>query len=163
MATENFKEAGEIFQNAIEIEDPAKRERYLENACKEDTKLRGEVEALLSAHEKAGDYLEAPAVDANATIDGQAQIEGPGTKIGRYELLELIGEGGMGLVYLAEQTYRRGWDGTGLSGRAKRTGQTPRGSENHQARHGLKAGNRPLRGRATGPGPAGSSEYCPRI
>ena len=103
MATENFKEAGEIFQNAIEIEDPAKRARYLENACKEDPKLRAEVETLLRAHEKAGDYLEAPAFDVNVTIDGQAQMEGPGTKIGRYELLEQIGEGGMGLVYLAEQ------------------------------------------------------------
>jgi len=103
MATENFKEAGEIFQNAIEIEDPAKREQYLENACKKDPKLRAEVEALLRAHEKAGDYLEAPAVDVNVTLNGQTQIEGPGTKIGRYELLELIGEGGMGLVYLAEQ------------------------------------------------------------
>ena len=103
MATENFKEAGEIFQNAIEIEDPAKRARYLENACKKDPKLRAEVEALLRAHEKAGDYLEAPAVDVNITLNGQTQIEGPGTKIGRYELLSLIGEGGMGLVYLAEQ------------------------------------------------------------
>ena len=103
MATENFNKAGEIFQNAIEIEDPAKRSRYLENACKQDPKLRAEVEALLRAHEKAGDYLEIPAVDSNVTIDGKAQFEGPGTKIGRYELLSLIGEGGMGLVYLAEQ------------------------------------------------------------
>jgi WD40 repeat protein/tRNA A-37 threonylcarbamoyl transferase component Bud32 len=103
MATENFKEAGEIFQNAIEIEDLAKREQYIENACKEDPKLRMEVEALLGAHEKAGDYLEAPAVGSNVTTDESAQIEGPGTKIGRYELLSLIGEGGMGLVYLAEQ------------------------------------------------------------
>jgi WD40 repeat protein/tRNA A-37 threonylcarbamoyl transferase component Bud32 len=103
MATENFNEAGEIFQNAIEIEELAKREQYIENACKGDPKLRAEVEALLSAHEKAGDYLEAPAVGSNVTIDGPAQIEGPGTRIGRYELLSLIGEGGMGLVYLAEQ------------------------------------------------------------
>ncbi len=103
MATENFKKAGEIFENAIEIEDPAKREDYLENACKADRTLRAEVEALLEAHEKAGDFLEVPAVDSNVTLDGPAQIEGPGTRIGRYELLELIGEGGMGLVYLAEQ------------------------------------------------------------
>jgi len=68
MATENFKKAGEIFQNAIEIENPAKREQYLENACEGDEKLRAEVEALLRAHEKAGDYLEAPAVDANVTL-----------------------------------------------------------------------------------------------
>ncbi|MBN2594233.1 MAG: protein kinase [Sedimentisphaerales bacterium] len=103
MVTENFKQAGEIFQNAIEIENPAERARYLEIACKDNPKLLAEVEALLKAHEEAGDYLEAPAFDANVTLDGSAQIEGPGTKIGRYELLELIGEGGMGLVYLAEQ------------------------------------------------------------
>ena len=102
MATENFEEAGEIFQNAIEIENPAKRAYYLKNACKGNPKLRAEVEALLKAHEKAGDYLEVPAVGANVTIDGP-QVEGPGTKIGRYELLSLIGEGGMGLVYQAEQ------------------------------------------------------------
>ncbi|MBL7187157.1 MAG: protein kinase [Phycisphaerae bacterium] len=102
MAAENFKEAGEIFQDAIEIEDPAKRARYLEDACKQDSELRAEVEALLRSHEKAGDFLEVPAVDSNVTLDGP-QIEGPGTKIGRYELLELIGEGGMGSVYLAEQ------------------------------------------------------------
>jgi WD40 repeat protein/serine/threonine protein kinase/tetratricopeptide (TPR) repeat protein len=103
MATENFKKAGEIFENAIEIEDPTQRERYLENACGGDEKLRAEVEALLRAHEKAGDFLEAARVDPNVTLDGSAQIEGPGTKIGRYELLELVGEGGMGLVYLAQQ------------------------------------------------------------
>ncbi|MHC4559895.1 MAG: protein kinase domain-containing protein, partial [Planctomycetota bacterium] len=69
MATENFKEAGEIFQNAIEIEDPAKREDYLENACKNDRRLRAEVEALLRAHEKAGSFLEVPIIDADVTLD----------------------------------------------------------------------------------------------
>ena len=103
MATENFEKAGEIFQNAVEIEDPAQRERYLESACKADQKLWAEVEALLKVHEKAEGFLEAPGADSNVTPNGAAQIEGPGTRIGRYELLELIGEGGMGLVYLAEQ------------------------------------------------------------
>lgn len=99
MATENFEKAAEIFQNAIEIEDPAERERYLENTFKTDPQLRTEVEALLKAHEKAGGFLDAPGV----TLDASPSIEGPGTRIGRYELLQLIGEGGMGLVYLAEQ------------------------------------------------------------
>jgi len=99
MATENFKKAGEIFQTAIEIEDRAKREEYLENACEGDEKLRAEVQALLSAHEKAGDFLEMPDNRPGAS----RSIEGPGTKIGRYELVELIGEGGMGMVYLARQ------------------------------------------------------------
>ena len=102
MATENFKKAGEIFQNAIEIEYPAKRARYLENACKEDPKLRVEVEALLKAHGEAGSFLDV-SDGPSVTLDGVSQIEGPGTKIGRYELLELIGEGGMGLVYMARQ------------------------------------------------------------
>ena len=102
MATENFKEAGEIFQNAIEIEDPAKRARYLENACKEDSKLRAEVDALLKAHVEAVSFLDV-SNGQSVTLDGVSQIEGPGTRIGRYELLSLIGEGGMGLVYLAQQ------------------------------------------------------------
>jgi len=103
MAAENFEKAGQIFQDAIEIEDPAKRARYLKDACKQDSKLRAEVEALLRSHEKAADFLEAPAVDPNSALHDPPLIEGPGTKIGRYELLELIGEGGMGMVYLAQQ------------------------------------------------------------
>jgi len=59
--------------------------------------------ALLKAHEKSGDFLESPPVGSNVTLDSPSPIERPGTKIGHYELLELIGEGGMGLVYLAEQ------------------------------------------------------------
>jgi WD40 repeat protein/serine/threonine protein kinase len=103
MATENLNKAGEIFQNAIEIENPEERASYIENACKNDTKLRAKVDTLLKAHEQAGDYLEAPAIGTDVTLNSPVQIEGPGMKIGRYELLSLIDEGGIGLVYLAEQ------------------------------------------------------------
>ena len=95
MTAENFNKAGEIFQNAIEIENPTNRADYLENACKDDEELRAEVEVLLTAHEQAGDFLEAPKPESNVIHS----IEGSGTKSGRYELLELIGEGGMGIVY----------------------------------------------------------------
>ena len=101
MATENVK-AEEIFHEAIEVSDPGKRSAYLDKACGEDSELRTEVEALLRAHEEAGDFLKAPALAPDATLE-ESLIEGPGTRVGRYELLEMIGEGGMGLVYLAEQ------------------------------------------------------------
>ena len=80
MATENFEKAGEIFQNAIEIEDLAQRERYLENACKPDQKLRAEVEALLRAHEKAGDYLKLRALIRMLLWMRRPRSKGPARK-----------------------------------------------------------------------------------
>ena len=95
--------AEQIFHEAVEISDPKERAAFLNRACRKDEKLRIAIEALLQADEAAGDFLEFPAVEPNLTLDKITSIEGPGTKIGRYKLLELIGEGGMGLVYLAEQ------------------------------------------------------------
>ncbi|MHC4518612.1 MAG: WD40 repeat domain-containing serine/threonine protein kinase, partial [Planctomycetota bacterium] len=95
------KDREEIFYEALEIQDPDRRAAYLEEACGADSDLRARVEALLKAHERAGDFLKTPAV-AGETVAGSA-LEGPGSVIGHYELLELTGEGGMGLVYLAEQ------------------------------------------------------------
>jgi len=76
---------------------PEKRKAYLKAACGGDTELLARIEALLKAREVKDSFLEASVPGPNVNI------EGPGTKIGRYELLSLIGEGGMGLVYLAEQ------------------------------------------------------------
>ncbi|MFC1603836.1 protein kinase [Planctomycetota bacterium] len=97
------KDIEAIYNAALQKASEAERSAYLDAICGDDNVLRGRIEDLLKAHEQAGDFLVVPVSDANVTIDGQAQIEGPGTKIGRYELLEQIGEGGMGLVYLAEQ------------------------------------------------------------
>jgi len=93
----------EIFNGALEITDPKQRTAYLDEACQADQELRARIEALLKAHEKAGSFLRMPGAAAGVTLESPHAIEGPGTRIGRYELLELIGEGGMGLVYLAEQ------------------------------------------------------------
>jgi len=102
METENINPE-DIFHKALDITDPKKRVTYLDNACKGDKHLLAEVNELLKAHEQAGDFLKSPKPEADVTLDSSPLIEGLGTKIGHYELLELIGEGGMGLVYLAEQ------------------------------------------------------------
>ena len=133
----------EILYKALKIESEADRAEYLNEACGSDVDLRARVERLLGAYPEAGSFLDSPAVLLNATID-QPITEKPGTQIGPYKLLQQIGEGGMGVVYMAEQ---------------KRAGQTPRRTEDHQARDGHAAGHRPLRSRTAGAGDDGPSEH----
>jgi WD40 repeat protein/serine/threonine protein kinase len=93
----------EIFHAALSRPAEA-RSAYVARACGDDDRLRAEVEALLEAHENAGTFLGEPRRGAEAGQDRSASLgEGPGTRIGPYELLQLIGEGGFGSVYLAEQ------------------------------------------------------------
>ena len=95
-----------VFQIARRIQQPEALAAYLEQACGGDQSLRARVLALLGQTGDADQFLEAPPsiyhFEAAATMD-QALIEKPGTQIGPYKLLQQIGEGGMGAVYMAEQ------------------------------------------------------------
>ncbi len=102
MGTEH-KDEEAIFYAALKLKSQAERNAYIKAACGHNINLLNRVEALLKAHYTEDSFLEVPALEPDATLDKSPMIEGPGTMIGRYKLLELIGEGGMGLVYLAEQ------------------------------------------------------------
>jgi WD40 repeat protein/serine/threonine protein kinase len=106
-----------IFDHAHEIASPADRKAYVDQACADAPDLRVKVEALLNAYHEAGDFLEValPYQDLshgerNEPADATKLVprpitEGPGSRIGPYKLLQQIGEGGMGVVYMAEQEH----------------------------------------------------------
>ena len=93
----------DIFVAAIQKTDAAERREYLDAACGTDVGLRQQIDDLLRVHEKAGSFLEPPARTSLEATDSTVR-EGPGTVIGPYKLLQQIGEGGMGTVFMAEQT-----------------------------------------------------------
>jgi serine/threonine protein kinase/Tfp pilus assembly protein PilF len=95
----------EILEQAAALQG-AHRVAYLRGACGADDSLRAEVDSLLAAREKQGEFLAEPTrgVPSSAAPTMVAPIrEGPGTRIGPYKLLQLIGEGGFGSVFMAEQ------------------------------------------------------------
>lgn len=97
------KDIKTIIAEAMEKSSAEERVAYLDRACRGDAGLMREVESLLELEGKVGDFLESPLFDGVIAMDSSPISEGPGTVIGRYKLLEKIGEGGMAVVYMAEQ------------------------------------------------------------
>jgi serine/threonine protein kinase/tetratricopeptide (TPR) repeat protein len=98
------QKARSLFLAAVENVAPEQWGAFLEDACAGDQDLRRRVELLLQAHQASNSLIDGPAPDVVATIDDPI-TERPGTVIGPYKLMEQIGEGGMGLVFVAEQTH----------------------------------------------------------
>lgn len=95
-----------IFSQAIGLTDPVRRGTYLDQACEGDAGLRNRVSALLAANQNATSFMSEPAGILPDDIEENLEQpigEQPGDHIGRYKLLQQIGEGGMGTVFMAEQ------------------------------------------------------------
>ncbi|MHC4362889.1 MAG: serine/threonine protein kinase, partial [Planctomycetota bacterium] len=92
-----------IFRAAVKLKTPAERSAYIDKVCGADLALKARIVALLQAHEDKGAFLEELMEDPVITLDESPLAEGPGARIGWYKLLQLIGEGGFGVVYMAEQ------------------------------------------------------------
>ena len=93
----------EIFQEVLDCDQQC-RARLLDDMCGHDSELRQRIEKLVRLHERVGDHFEKPAGEIVGVSVAPSLSELPGDEIGPYKLREKIGEGGMGLVYVAEQT-----------------------------------------------------------
>jgi eukaryotic-like serine/threonine-protein kinase len=94
----------QIFAEALTRDSAAARASYLDDVCAGNEELRRAVEALLLAHDRPRGVLESPPVGSDVTSEMPSPSERIGSNVGPYRLLEQIGGGGMGVVYMAEQT-----------------------------------------------------------
>src|SRR5436309_3653682 len=104
MNSKRSQEIDEIFQAALDL-PWEQRVAYLDQACAGDHELRAEAQSLISSYERSGSFIEQPAIEVDASV-----VAGPltgamvGESIGHYQIIEPLGSGGMGEVYLASDT-----------------------------------------------------------
>src|SRR5690625_529783 len=104
MKGNDWSRVRQLFSQAREIDDPARRMAWLKEQCGGDAKLIGEVESLLAADAGSGEFLSAaPHAETMAVLDREHKIKMHHRKIGAWRILELVHQGGMGESYLAER------------------------------------------------------------
>lgn len=103
MTPERWQKVKKIFHSAL-LREPAGRQTFLAEACGDDVGLRREVESLISSHEKDGSFIDSPAYEVAAEILTDGHEPNVGQRVGHYKILSNLGKGGMGEVYLAEDS-----------------------------------------------------------
>ena len=99
MPDQQWNNLKEIFHAAVALA-PAERDTYLDHACDGNASLRQAVESLLKSHEETGNFVDAPTYQAGAEMLTDGEFKS-GQTVAHYKIVSLIGEGGMGRVYLA--------------------------------------------------------------
>jgi serine/threonine protein kinase len=101
MTPERWRHIERLYHSALE-RDADERAAFLAEACDGDNALRGEVESLLRCDARAGRFIESPALEATAKLCAEDRVQSmTGRQIGPYQILSLLGAGGMGEVHLA--------------------------------------------------------------
>ncbi|HEX5883426.1 MAG TPA: hypothetical protein VFY67_02665, partial [Pyrinomonadaceae bacterium] len=105
MTPELYRRVNELFHAAL-ARPKDERAAFLDDACGADASLRAKVEALIAAHERTGDFLDSPVygLETHSLSEEVSTNLLIGKSVGRYEVLSLLGVGGMGAVYLARDT-----------------------------------------------------------